>query len=162
LLTPREDLVKRANLLIGFQEQYGVAQPEAFDIPKFRQLVGQLSPKLSMRDATGEHELQKHGNWADFTTRMGLVEVNGAKAAGMWKTNADPKSNVFRVRDAQGGFHYYQPNPNAKQREGTIIEYFDHGSVGHTAAANIAAAPPALEVLRKAPTAQLKNTKDLA
>ncbi|MDB5099954.1 MAG: hypothetical protein JWM80_4375 [Cyanobacteria bacterium RYN_339] len=162
LLKNREELVKRANLLIGFQEQYGVAQPEAFDQPRFRELVGQLSPKLSMRDATGEHELQKHGNWADFTTRMGLVEVAGATAGPAWKSNADCSNHLFRVQDNKGAFHFYKPNPDASQREGTIIEYFDHASVGKAAAANIAAAPPPLEVLRTAPTAELRvNAKKL-
>jgi hypothetical protein len=112
-----------------------------------------------MRDATGAHQLQQTGNWADFSTRMGLTEIRGQAGAGRWTGNADYKNHVFKVADGQGQVHYFVPNPNAKAREGTIIEYFDHGSVGHTAAANIASAPPPLEVMRKTPTGVL-NAKD--
>jgi hypothetical protein len=86
---------------------------------------------------------------------MGLVELPGQVGAQRWTGNANYKSHVFKVADGQGQVHYFAPNPDAKARTGTIIEYFDHGSVGKVAAANIAAAPPPLEVARKTPTAAL-------
>lgn len=146
LLAQREALVKRGTLLIGVQEQYGVAQPEAFGDPAFKELIGRLSPFLQVHDANGAHDLQKGGNWADFATRMGFVELPAAVGAKRYTGNADPANPVVMVHDDQGKAHYYQPNPNLAKQDGTIYQLFDKNATGQAAVNNIHGTPPKLEI----------------
>jgi hypothetical protein len=152
ILERREALVKRGTLLIGIQEQYGVAQPLAFDDPQFHKLMEGISPYLAVRDASGAHALLQNGNWADFATRMGFVEMPASEGARLFKGNEDPNGEVFCLKDPQGNQHYFSPNPDAKARKGSVSDYFNNAASGDVAAKNINNAPPPLEVGRTTPT----------
>lgn len=146
LTDARTALVERGNLLIGTQEQYGVAQQAAFDDPRFKELMGRLTGDLFVRDANGTHHLENTGNWADFATRMGFVEVPASVAGRAFTSNADPNGKYIKLTDPQGKMHFYAKNPDPKKVQGTVVDYFNQGATGEAAAKNIAGTPPALEV----------------
>lgn len=146
LLAQREALVGRANMLIGIHEQYHIAG-EAFADPEFARLVGAVSPEMGLTDANGRTQLlanQEGGNWADFATRMGFIELPAELGAAAFGGNAHLDSEVFRVRGTDGQHHYFAPNPEAAAREGTISSVFERGLRGERARLNIAHEPPQL------------------
>jgi hypothetical protein len=98
----RRRLLDRANALLGFQEQwFSLQRPEVFGNPETHALMARLTPYMAVQDAHGLHGLLlKGGNWADFLTRMGLVELKPGDAR-----YDDPA--VIRFKDDQGATHHY-------------------------------------------------------
>jgi hypothetical protein len=119
-------------LLIGMHEQYYVVQPKFTG--EFSRLSGLVSGELEIEDANGKYKLLSagQGNWADFCTRMGLVECEGPGGA-----NGDPANGVLSLTDANGKVHYFRQAP-ADQLPGTIIDYFTARGSGEAAANNMA------------------------
>ncbi|MDB5099039.1 MAG: hypothetical protein JWM80_3460 [Cyanobacteria bacterium RYN_339] len=132
LAAQREALVARANLLIGMHEQYYVVQPHFQG--EFSRLSALVSSKLEVQDANGKFKLLSagQGNWADFCTRMGLVECEGPAGS-----NADPANGVLSLVDADGKPHFFR-QAAADQLPGTIIDYFTKEGTGAPAVANMA------------------------
>jgi hypothetical protein len=84
LLALRRRLVAEANWLIAIQEQALIQRPTIFDHPVMREVCGSaraggLHLSLAGREAGVPSErftlLPQGGSWADFATRMGLVEI---------------------------------------------------------------------------------------
>jgi hypothetical protein len=112
--------VAAANLRLGMQEQWQtLQQPDTFADPLVSEVVGALTPSMSLTDATGTHELLPNGgNWADFADRMGLIEVDPATLP------PGKRQQGYILADAQGHKHHFILNPDRKAREGSIFEYF--------------------------------------
>lgn len=119
----RRQLVFQANLLLGFQEQLVSLQtPEVFGNPDVAKLMGSLSRGMAFNDARGSTRLlPSGGNWADFTTRMGLKELPDGQVP---TENADL---VITLRHPDGGERRYVTSGLCQP--GNITNYMVHGSM---------------------------------
>jgi hypothetical protein len=133
----RRQLVFHANLLLGFQEQMvSLQNSDVFDKPEVRQLMESLSRGMVFHDSRGKVPLlPKGGNWADFTTRMGLREVSEEKGV-------DPQSSdmVIKIRDDQGRTRYYETSGLCEP--GNITQYMSLGTAYHPEAAQLLEGTP--------------------
>lgn len=132
LLKARQEKMESGNLKLGLQEQMEVLQkPSIFGDPELQQALGAVTSTMTLTDANGTHSLLRAGgNWTDFATRMGLVEV----------TPGAPGS--FPVRDHQGKTTHYQVDPG---KTGSISHYFSQNAAGPRAERLNAARPRRLQ-----------------
>ncbi|MDB5097386.1 MAG: hypothetical protein JWM80_1807 [Cyanobacteria bacterium RYN_339] len=126
----REDMIARADLLLGVQEQQVILQSDhVFGNPTMQRLMAALTPHATLTDPTGVHQLLSdgQGNWADFKTRMGFDEyasAEDARAALRPEQANDPLCQPLVVTDQAGQPHYYLPSSDPKVTAGTITDYF--------------------------------------
>jgi hypothetical protein len=119
----RRQLVLQANLLLAIQEQSLVLQRSSlFGHPTLHALLGAVRPgRLWLTLAAPAHHgllhfplLPEGGNWADFETRMGFVDVTHTPRGpeeGFPVLFPEPAEQV----------RYYLPDPG---RRGTILDLF--------------------------------------
>ena len=120
LLSQRQELMERGNLMIGMQEQMEILQkPGIFEDKDMQRVIGASSGTMSLTDANGTHELLPNGGqWTDFQTRMGLKSV------------PEGTEGAIPVKGNDGKTTHYQPDPNKK---GTIVDYFTQNASGANA-----------------------------
>lgn len=121
LLAERSQLIARANLEIGIQEQMFILQRrQVFGDPQVVKLTAESAPAMYLPLPDQRLKLIPHGgNWSDFATRMGFREVPAGSPGAM---------PIRHLNDGQ--IHHYAL---AQQREGTISKLFEDYHQGEAA-----------------------------
>ncbi len=122
----RRSIAFNATLTLSLHEQMLFQASECYEDAMVQRVVGKLTRSLVIEDPVDTmYLLPDGGNWAQFTDRMGLTEV-------------DPPGDV-RLIDPAGVPRCYRLQDN--RAAGTIYDYLSSRFLDSEAAAGIAAAP---------------------
>lgn len=126
LLAQRKSQVLRANLLLATEEQaWPVETATTWHNPRIQAIMGSMGPTMYLTIGGNDRVklLPRGGNWTDFSTRMGFIDVT---------KRANRPADAIRVTMpwAPGEVKYYLPDPTQK---GTITAIFTDNLEGAAA-----------------------------